>query len=328
MHRSAPQRWQRLDETTNKALSNAARWLGQIDGPRVLKVRFHPRPVGTIETFWRPTDIRADERMVVEHAGDHLIRFGYARGRAPIAWGRLLKWETDHTHTVSVQMPSLYRSTERWISGLRRTQEFRERSSAAVWFSGGRALGLAVRPLPRDIVPGGEMGADFSGELRGSGARLFRDDEIGPVALVSPEAPRGGTLRMRVVLPDPLHEEGEPLFAVGAHYRSSILFVRQVAGGVKLVYENYATCIVESEIVQPSPDGNTIEIELPAFDPERFGKEKIGDVVVRVDGPEVLRTQQVCFEFPWGDEAIGSNPFGTTCGPRFRGWLLDVRWVR
>ena len=328
MRRSAPARWQKLERSTNAALSGVARWLGQIEGPRVLKVRFQQRPAGTVETFWRPTDMRAGERIVVEHTGEGLIRFGYARGDDSIAWGRLLKWEPNHTHTVSVQLPSLYGSTERWISGLRRSQEFRERASAAVWFSGGRALGTAVRPLPAGIAPGGAMGADFSGEVRDMSTRLFREDEIGPVALVGPETPRGGTLRMRVILPNKLHEEGEPLFAVGAHFRSSIVFVRAVEGGVKFVYENYANCLIESELVRPSPEGNTIEIELPAFDPEKFGREATGDVRVRVDGREVLRTRQVCFEFGWGSEAIGLNPFGTTCSPAFRGWLLDVQWVR
>jgi hypothetical protein len=131
-----------------------------------------------------------------------------------------------------------------------------------------------------------------------------------------------------VLLPNRLDDEGDPIFAVGAHYRSSILFVRTAPGGVKFVYENYALALVESELVQPSPEGNTLEIELPACHPDRFGREATGDVVVRVDGREVMRTRQVCFEFSWGNEAIGVNPFGTTCGARFRGWLLDVQWVR
>jgi hypothetical protein len=328
MRRSAPERWQRLDRVTNTALSQVGRWVGLVEGPRELKVRFQPKPLGTVETFWRATDPRARERIVVEHAGDHLIRFGYARDDAAIVWGRLLKWEPNHTHTVGVQLPSLYGPTDRWISGLRRTQEFRERSAVSVWFSGGLALGLAVPPQPRGLAAGGAMGTDFSGEWRGMSTRLFREDEIGPVVLVPREAPRGGVLRMRVLLPDRLHEEGEPLFAAGAHYRSSILFVRAAeGGGVKFVYENYATCVVESEVVQPAREGNVIEIELPAFAPEKFGREATGDVLVRVDGREVMRTRQVCFEFGWGDEAIGANPFGTTCGPQFRGWLQDVQWV-
>jgi hypothetical protein len=294
----------------------------------VLKVRFKPQPPGTVETFWRATDPRADERLVIEHNGDHLLRFGYARGTAPVIWGRPLKWETDHTHTVNVQLPSLYGPSDRGGRGLRGPEEFRERSSAAVWFSGGRALGVVTPPLPRDVVPGGEISKEFSGELRGQSTRLFRDDEIGPTVLVPPEAARGGTLRMRVVVPDRLHEEGEPLFAVGAHYRSSILFVRAAEGGVKFVYENHATCVVESALVQPSQEGNTLELELPAFRPDAFGREATGDVIVRVDGREVLRTRQVCYDFYPGKEAIGFNPFGTACAPQFRGWLLDVQWVR
>lgn len=327
--RSAPERWLRWESTIHHGLSTIAGALGAIDGPRELKVRFQPRPSGTVETLWRPTDPRADERIVVEHAGDRLIRFGYARGAAPVVWGRLLEWKTNHTHTVRVQMPSLYGPPNRWVGGLRRPQEFRERSCAAVWFSGGRALGTIVPPLPRDIAPGGAIGTDFSGEVRRQRTRVFRADEIGPVELVPPDARRGGTLRLRVFFADRLHEEGEPLFAVGAHYRSSILFVRAApGGGVKFVYENHGVGVVESDVVYPSPEGHTVEIELPAFHPERFGEEATGDVLVRADGVQVLHGRQVCFGFAAGSEAIGLNPFGTTCGPVFRGWLLAAEWQR
>jgi len=56
--------------------------------------------------------------------------------------------------------------------------------------------------------------------------------------------------------------------------------------------------------------------------------EATGEVIVRLDGKEVMRTWQVAYPFPWGHERIGENPFGTTCAVRFRGWITDARWVR
>ena len=131
---------------------------------------------------------------------------------------------------------------------------------------------------------------------------------------------------MRVVLPPRLQATGEPLFAGGAHYRSSIVFVRAVEGGVKFVYENYGGETVESQVLTPNPAGHAVELELPTFRPEAYGEEHTGDVIIRVDGHEVVRTVQVAYPFAWGNEAIGRNPFGTTCASAFRGWILDAKW--
>src|SRR5207248_3637522 len=125
-----------------------------------------------LETFWRAADPQANERIVVEHLGDHLIRFGYARASAAVVWGRPLRWETGHTHTVEVQVPSLYRGRDGAYGRIEHAIDFRERSCVAVWFSGGRALGLITEPWPRGIAGGGRAGEGFSGEVRSAGARL------------------------------------------------------------------------------------------------------------------------------------------------------------
>ena len=78
---------------------------------------------------------------------------------------------------------------------------------------------------------------------------------------------------------------------------------------------------------RPNPRGNIVELEMASFDPDAFGIEATGDVVVRVDGREMMRTRQVAYPSPWGDERIGSNPFGTTCAMEFRGWILDAEWI-
>lgn len=100
--------------------------------------------------------IRTVQRgFVVQHTGDHRIRFGYQRGRNPIEWGRLLAWKTGHLHTVSVQLPSLHHPPRAgWMRGLRRSLENRERTSAAVWFSGGVALGVVTDPWPAGLCCG------------------------------------------------------------------------------------------------------------------------------------------------------------------------------
>jgi hypothetical protein len=326
--RTNPQLWEKLDRSAHAGLGKAGLWLGQFEGPRELKVRFQPRPMGTVETFWRATDPRVEERIVVEHTGDHLIRFGYIRGAEPPSWGRHLKWETDHTHTVEIQLPSLYGGARGWMRGLRHGVAFRERSGVAVWFSGGRALDAVVNPWPPDIQSGGEIGRDFSGDVRRIRTRLFRNDDVQDTArLVGAE--RGGTLRLRVVLPDDLAAEGEPLFAAGAHYGSDMVFARATNGGFKLVFEHYGSPQVESPVLSLTRDTHTIDVVLPscARGEKEFGDYVTGDVIVRIDGTEVIRTRQPCYGFPPGTERIGQNPFGTTCGPTFRGWLFEARWV-
>ena len=321
-------KWTELARTSHAALSELGAWLGKVDGPRELKVRLKARAVGTVETFWRATDSRIDERIVVEHIGEQLIRFGYARGGQAATWGRPLRWEPNHTHTVSVQLPSLYRPAGHgWWSGARRTLEFREKTGVAVWFSGGRALATIREPIATPFRPGGMIGGDFSGEVRKEYSRVFREDEA-PFGLTEPLALRGGVLRLRVILPDKLPPEGEPIFAAGAHFRSNILFVEPAPGGVKFTYETYTIPRVSSPVVKIDPRGHLIEFEMASFRPDAYGHEGTGDVVLRVDGVEVIRTRQVAYEFPWGDERIGSNPFGTTCGMEFRGWIVDGRWGR
>jgi hypothetical protein len=58
-----------------------------------------PVALGTVETFWRASDPAAGERIVVDHVSEREVRFGYARGAAPVKWGRHLTWEAGHTHT-------------------------------------------------------------------------------------------------------------------------------------------------------------------------------------------------------------------------------------
>ncbi|MDO8541973.1 MAG: hypothetical protein Q7S40_16165 [Opitutaceae bacterium] len=326
---SAALTWQKLADAPYLAAGEVGRWLGRIEGPRVLKIRLKQRPPGTTEIFWESSDPRAQERIALEHLDERLIRFGYARGLTPTQWGRPLRWERDHTHTVSVQLPSLYPKISHggW-NRLRQRDEFRERTAVVVWFSGGRALEAVVDPLPDGITPGGTVGRTFSGEVRKAYKRLYRPDEI-EWGLADYYAPRGGVLQLRVIFPSELRAEGEPLFVCGeGRYHSNILFVEPAEGGLRFVFEDYGRPRVNSGVVRPNPGGHRIEFELPSFRPEAYGWEETGDIVVRVDGQEVLRSTQVGRPFPWGAEQIGRNVFGTTCGAYFRGWIFDAKWVR
>jgi hypothetical protein len=326
--RNDPAQWVRVEHGVRRALSAAGRWAGQFDGPRVLKVRFRAQPTGTTETFWRAADPRMDERIVIEHIGARLIRFGHARGTEAVRWGRPLKWERDHTHTVEVQVPSLYRPPHGAWHGLRRDVEFRERSGVAVWFSGGRALDAIVEPWPAPVVPGGAVGADFSGEVRAQWTRLFRADEVRESLQPPPAHSQHARLRLELILPDAVRPEGEPLLALGAHYASDILWVRPAPGGVRFVFTHHGAPPVESLVVLAAAGLRVVEIESPSFwrEGKELGLSSTGDVIVRLDGQEIIRARQTTADFFPGTERIGRNPFGTDCGPEFRGWILNAEW--
>ncbi len=327
LSRDDPKTWARLETTAHAALSWVGFWLGQFDGPIILKVRFVARPAGTVETFWRATDARADERVVVEHVGEREIRFGYARGTAPVKWGRRLTWEPGHTHTIELQLPSLYAAPHGVMRAVRFGEEYRERSCAALWFSGGQALGEWVAPLPTDFAAGGAPGADFSGEARTSGSRLARDDTVSTVTTATGTS--GGTLRLRVVFAAPLAAQGEPLFAAGALYGSDIVWVRPLAGGaVQFVFDHFNTAPLVSAPLRLAGGDHTIEITLPSgVAGEAFGGAATGEVRVQLDGADVIRGRSACFAFAPGDEAIGRNPFGSGGTRTFRGWLLEAQWT-
>lgn len=328
--REDPATWGRLERASHAVLSRAGRALGQFDGPRILKVRFRERPAGTRETFWRATDPRAAERLVVEYLGAREIRFGYARGDAPVRWGRRLTWEPEHTHTIEVQLPSLYRAPGGFMRAVRAADEARERSSVAVWFSGGRALGEIVAPLSAGIEPGGVAGADFSGELRVAGARLWREDEISDAPEPVLAGPPGGVLRLRVVLPASLAAAGEPLFAAGVLYGSDVLLLQPLAGdAARFVFDHFNSPPLTSAPVRLAPGSeHVIELELPSGAAgDTFSGAATGEVRVRLDGAEVIRGRSACFAFAAGNEAVGRNPFGIGSATRFRGWLLEARWT-
>ena len=320
--------WSRLERLSHEALGRCGLLAGLIEGPRVLKVRFVPRPTGTIETMWSANDPRAGERILIEHLGDRELRFGYGRGTAPVRWGRPLTWKLNHTHTVELQLPSLYGPPQGASGGVRRGLYFRERSSVAVWFSGGNALAEIVDPLSQGIIAGGRIGEDFSGMVRSVRKRLYRPDEI--MESPQPAEPRGGKLRLRVILPQPIAPEGEPLFAAGVLYGSDLVVVRDAGeGAVTFGFEHFGSSpIVTKPLRLAAGAEHLIEVTLPSCRAgESFGSAAKGEVILRVNGNEVLRQQSDCHGFWSGREGIGTNPFRTGSASTFRGWILEAAWV-
>jgi hypothetical protein len=326
--RDRPLAWLQLERASHDALARIGVWTGAFEGPRVLKIRFQPRPIGTVETIWQAQDARANERVVVEHLAERELRFGFARGNSLVRWGRPLKWELGHTHTVELQLPSLYGAPGAVSNGPQRLEEFRERTSVAVWFSGGRALGLIVEPLPTGAVPGGAVGSGFTGDVRRMSKRPFRVDEVPQAG--EPGWPRGGTLHLEVMLPTPLAPEGEPLFAAGALYASDLVAVRDAgAGAVIFQFAHHGAPPLTTRPLRLDPRAeHRIEITLPSCASRIFSNAARGEVILRVNGEEVLRGGTAeCSAFGAGSESIGRNPFGMGSTREFRGWIVEARWI-
>lgn len=258
LSRDNPIVWEKMERTCHDLFSRVGLWVGKFDGPRVLKVRFKPQPAGTTETLWRANDARGGERIMVEHLTAREVRFGFARGEAPVRWGRRVTWTLDHTHTIELQLPSLYRPAV--AGGLRHAVALRERSSVVVWFSGGRVMGEIVTPLPADTQPGGMVGADFSGEVRRNTVRLYRDDEL----------PLNSNAAWVVAGPLPAPDAARvPLVTSGRRGRGDAFSLEWVRPGVgRIMFDSSgAAPSFSPEFPLPAAGRVTVEIEHAAIRP-------------------------------------------------------------
>jgi len=326
---SSPALAQRCESIGRGLFEKAFLKAGLVSGPRVAKVRFNERPTGTVETFWQSDSPQPKERIIVEHLGQRQIRFGYLGAGSDVVWGRELTWVKDHTHTVELQLPTLYGDDPAWLRGFAEWSEFRERSCAVVRFSGDLALATIVEPMGRNATPGGFVPESFSGSIRSIAKRPFGEGEMLPAAMTAP-VPRGlpgGSLFLVVRLPLQIAAEGEPLFAGGARGSCDMVFLREVGHKILFEFDHYGGA--HRETAGWELDRRTthqIAIALPSFDAGAFGHDRIGDVSVSVDSLEVMRFRTECYGFDPNLIGIGRNPFGTTCGKEFRGWILDARW--
>jgi len=329
LQRTNPLVWGRLAEQSTTLLANAGLLLGQLHGPKTLKVRFRQQPPGYIEPLWEALDPAADERVVIEHRGAHLIRFGFQRGSL-IHWGRLICWEEGHTHTVVLQLPSLYQGVNTLLGPLRREVDFRERASVAIRFSGGIALHHRVLPLNGvSRAGGGRVSREFSGEVRSTRTHLFRDEDFDDVRPFPALSPGDQALKLRLIIPTDLDSRGEPLLTTGARFESDMVYLRPQGDSTVVVFEHFGHEPYVSRPLAIAPlESLDLEIELPSFAGGSIGQRIPGTVRVRLNHEEILRVTSDCFGFPEKTENIARNPFATTCAPFFRGWVLSAGWLR
>jgi hypothetical protein len=330
--RDHPELWSRLAENSQRALAEIGRLTGAFSGPAVLDVRFESRPPGTVETVWRSAGTPPVEQIRIERLDGNAMRFGFIRDGGATHWGDPIVGIPDARHRVELQVPSLYGPAEGWMRGLRRAVEFQERSSVAVRFDGRQVLSALVDPLDPKLPPGGRVGEDFGGRIEPRETRLFRATDIlparNPPITTPPGEPAGGTLRLRVRFAFELDPRGEPLFAAGDLYGSDLVLVREAANGaLQLCFEHFGSPLqLTPPLALDRRQEHVLEIRLPTFARGKLGERAAGEILVRVNGATALREPTDTHGFPADSARIGRNPFGTTCGPDFRGWIVDAAW--
>ena len=116
--------------------------------------------------------------------------------------------------------------------------------------------------------------------------------------------------------------------AAGALYGSDMVYLREADNGaIRILFEHFGPAPLESApFTLDRTREHVFEIEWASFAPDRFGAATEGEVVVRVNGEDALRTRSAFHDFPDEHPALGRNPFGTTCAPQFRGWVVEAAW--
>jgi hypothetical protein len=144
-------------------------------------------------------------------------------------------------------------------------------------------------------------------------------------------AEKGGVLRLRLVLPKELSSPGEPLVSLRARGAGDLLGVRADAGGrVRFLFDHWGAPLVESAPVAMKPGRvYVVDIELPSLASATYGQLGRGELLVHLDGRQVLRATTECAGFQEQGFDIGRNPLGgTTFGASFTGTLLEWRWLK
>jgi len=203
----------------------------------------------------------------------------------------------------------------------------------------------SVRTLPRADPRAGRddilIEKDVVGRLR-LGIARFRDvvqwgdwSHLGAgerlVLPVAPGAKPGGILVMRLCLPDLPAGMAEPLLVLGRTNAADVLALRHVGGERwQLIFDHWAHPLREGPIVALNRGGwHEFRISVPSCRFDAFGRETAGEVVVCVNGGEMLRVTSSLYAFGRNEVDMGRNKIGaTTCRPNYSGWILQTEWSR
>jgi hypothetical protein len=151
--------------------------------------------------------------------------------------------------------------------------------------------------------------------------------EISP----SRRADRGGVLRVRVWIPREVPAQADPVLVVGKRGAGDMIgFKRQSADTARFVFDHWGAPLVESPIVRLEPERvHVIDINMPSLLQKTFGQASAGELVVHLNGEEVLRATGPFAPFLEQGFDVGKNPLGgTTFGLSVDGAIVDWAWVK
>lgn len=320
--REDPPRWAWHERTWADAIARVGLWFGWYSGPIILPVKLRAQPPGTIETLWRSADPEVDERVLVEHAEQLKVRFGYVRRGMAARWGAAVPCPPRRPHRVELQVPSLHGPATRWVHGFRRHEAYRERSAVAIWLDGERVLALIARPLPPGAQPGGAVPAEFSGRAGTSTRRLLREDEI-PLHGAGTWVVSGPAAALE---PQPL-----PLVTTGREEAANALSLARVGAGTgRLIFERTGRLpLCSPDFALPSTERLTIEIEQAPVWPWSATEDEEQPLSVWINGRLAWETR-VRWHASDADEVfLARNQLGVgTSAPDAPGWARSAPWPR
>jgi hypothetical protein len=142
--------------------------------------------------------------------------------------------------------------------------------------------------------------------------------------------PNGGILLLRVVLPPGVKGAWQPLLTVGHTGATDALSIAYIdESAIQLRFEHRgAPLLLGRRIDLDANPGHDLEIELPSFAAESFGRAANGEIVVRWDGIEALRGPTGAFGFTPEELVCGERPADSTMTePRFAGAIASREWL-
>lgn len=148
-----------------------------------------------------------------------------------------------------------------------------------------------------------------------------------------PPSPRppGGTLLLRVIMPKGVKNAWIPLLCTGHTGAADTLSIDYMSRDeIQFRFDHWAAPLVMGPPVPVDENvGHDLEITYPSFAPAHFGQPAHGDVVVRLDGKEVLRTTADTYGFVPNEFYLGENHARSTLDDYyFRGAFIQRDWVQ